>query len=99
MAIGSTIKNLVLDEIVISLLSKEVRLKDFESINESLVIHGILKDKNRNREKGISKSYGRPKSLRKFKEKCWDCNRVGNLRRDCKQEKRKNKKEKNDYED
>ena len=42
--------------------------------NETLAIRGRLKEKNKKREKGISK---RPKSLGKSKEKYWTCGKVG----------------------
>jgi hypothetical protein len=43
MAIGSTIKILVLDEVMATKLLEEVSWKASESINEALVVHGILK--------------------------------------------------------
>jgi hypothetical protein len=64
-----------------------------------LVVHGILKEKGKKREKGRSKSHGRHKSLRNSKEKCWNCGKVGHFKRDCKEEKNKNKKENNDFDD
>ena len=51
------------------------------------------------RENGGSKSYGRCKSLRKSKEKCWNCIKFGHFKRDCKEDKKKNKKENNDFDD
>jgi hypothetical protein len=92
MANGSTIKTLVLDEVMATLLSKEVRWKDFESTNEALAICGISKEKGKKREKGRSKFYGRHKSPGRSKEKYWNYNKVGHFRRDYKEE---NKKEKN----
>ena len=74
-----------------------MRQKDFESSNVALVVHGRSKDKNKKREKGRSKSRGRPKSLGKSKGKCWNCGKVGNFKRDCKEQKKKNKKEKIDF--
>jgi hypothetical protein len=71
------VKTLVLDEVMVSLLSEEVRWKAFESTNEALVVHGRSKEKGKKREKGRSKSHGRHKSPRKSKEKCWNYNKVG----------------------
>jgi len=93
MAIGSTIKTLALDEVMLVLLLEEVRQKYCESTNEALDVCGIYKEKGKKREKGKSKSHGRHKSPGKSKEKCWTCGKVGNFRRDFKEEKKKNKKE------
>jgi hypothetical protein len=96
MAIESTMNTLVLDEVMAYLLLEEVKRKDFESINESLAIHGISKEKGKKRENGRSKSRGRHKSPRKSKRKCWNCSKVEHFIRDCKEDKKKNKNEKND---
>jgi len=45
MTIGSIVKNLVLDEVVPTLLSKEVRQKTLESTNEALVVLEKSKEK------------------------------------------------------
>ena len=45
MTIGSIVKNLVLDEVVPTLLSKEVRQKALESTNEALVVLEKSKEK------------------------------------------------------
>jgi hypothetical protein len=39
----------VLDEVVVVLVSEEMRWKDFESTNETLVIRGRLKEKGKNK--------------------------------------------------
>jgi hypothetical protein len=62
MAIGSIVKTFVLDKVVISLFSEEVRWKASKSINEALDFHGRSKEKGKKREKGRSKSCGRHKS-------------------------------------
>jgi hypothetical protein len=64
-----------------------------------MVVHGRSKDKGKKRENGRSKTHGRPKSHGNSKEKCWDNDKVGNFRRDCEEDKNKNKKENNDYND
>ena len=66
---------------------------------DALAIHGRLKDKRKKREKGRYKSYGRPKSFGQYKDKCWNCGKVGHLRRDYKEEKNKNNKEKTNSKD
>ena len=99
MAIGSIVKTLVLDEVVLAFLSKEVRWKYFESTKEALVIHGILKEKGKKREKGRYKSHGRHKSLRNSKKICWNCGKIRHFRRDCEEEKKKIKKENNYFDD
>jgi len=99
MAIGSIVKTLVLDEVVLAFLSKEVRWKYFESTKEALVIHGILKEKEKKREKGRYKSHGRHKSLRNSKKICWNCGKIRHFRRDYEEEKKKIKKENNDFDD
>jgi hypothetical protein len=96
MASGSTTNTLVLDEVVASLLLKEMRQKNFKSTNEALVFHGRLKEKRKKGEKGRSKSCGRHKSPGKSKEKCWNCDKVEHFRRHYKEYKNKNKKKNND---
>ena len=76
MNIAGTIKTLVLDEVVATLLLEEVRRKYFVSTNEALVFHGRSKEKDKKREKGISKSCGRNKYPRMSKEKCWNYGKV-----------------------
>ena len=58
MAIGSTVKKLAIDEVVASLLSKEVRKKAFESSNEALVVIGRSNEKNKKKEKGRYRFHG-----------------------------------------
>jgi hypothetical protein len=82
MVIGSIVKELVLDEVVDSLISKELRKKYFKSTNEALIFHGILKEKGKKREKGKYKSRVRHKSLGKHKEKCWIYGKVRHCIRD-----------------
>ena len=59
----------------------------------------ISKEKDKNREKGRHKSCGRHNSPKNSKEKCWNCGKFGHLRRDFKEEKNKNKKKMNDFDD
>ena len=99
MTIISIVKKLVLDEVMDTLLSKELRRKAYKSSNEALVVCGRSNEKTKNKEKGRYKSRGRPKSPRKFKEKCWNYGKVGHFKGDYKEEKNKNKKENNDSED
>ena len=47
MAIESTIKKLVFNDVVVALLLEEVRQKASKSTNEALVICGRLKEKNK----------------------------------------------------
>jgi hypothetical protein len=90
MAIGSIVKTLVLAEVVVAFLSKEVRWKYFESTKEAFSVHGILKEKGKKREKGIYKYHGRQKCLRKSKKMCWNCGKIGHYIRDCEEEKKEN---------
>jgi len=88
MVVGRTTKKLVLDEVVIALLSKEMRQKDFESTKATLVVRGRLKKKGKKRDNGKSKSHGRSKSLGKYKERYWISGKVGHFKRDCNEEKK-----------
>jgi hypothetical protein len=45
MTIGRTIKTLVLDEVMVVLLSKEVKQKPSKSTNEAFVVHGRYKER------------------------------------------------------
>jgi hypothetical protein len=45
MDIRSTMKTLLLDKVMTSLLSEEVRWKYFKSTNKELIIHGRSKEK------------------------------------------------------
>ena len=62
-------------------------------------MEGEKKEEWKGNKKGRSKSCGRPKSHGKSKEKCWNFGKVGKFKRDCKEERKKNKKEKNDCKD
>jgi hypothetical protein len=73
-------------------------VKDYESTNEALLVHGISTKKYKKRENGKSKSSGRNNSLGNSKAKCWNYDKVGNFIRDYKEKKKKNK-ENNDYDD
>jgi len=93
MAIGSIANKLVLGEVGVALLLKEMRWKDFESTKEALVVYGRSKDKCNKRDKGRSKSHGIWKSPRNSKEICLNYIKVRKFKRDC------NEKKKNDYDD
>jgi hypothetical protein len=99
MTIGNIIKNVSWCSIITSLLWVEVRRNNFEYTNDPLVVRGRFKEKWKKREKDRSKSHGRTNTFGKSKEKCWKYNKVGNFIRHCKEEKMKNKKENNDFDD
>jgi len=96
MAIRSTNTTFKMDEVVSSLLSKEMRRKSSESAKEVLVVHARSKEKGKKKdkkeEKGRSKSRGRSKSPRKSKALCWNYGKPGHFRKECKEEKKKKKK-------
>lgn len=96
MAIGNTRKRSVLDEVVVVLLSKEMRKKVPEFAKETLPICRRSKEKGKKREKGRSKSCGRSKSPRKSNAIYWSYNRVKHFNRYCKEEKKENKKKNNE---
>jgi hypothetical protein len=48
----SLTNKLVFDEVMATLLSEEMRWKDFESTKEALVVHGILKEKGKEEGEG-----------------------------------------------
>jgi hypothetical protein len=74
-----------------------VRWRYYESTNEILAIGKRLKEKSKKRDKGKSKSCGKHKSPRNSTEKCWNCGKVRHFIKDYKEEKKKNKKENNDF--
>ena len=62
-------------------------------------MRGRSKEKCKKREKGKFVSCERPKSLGKSKEKCWNYEKVRHFKRDYNEDKKKNKKENNDFDD
>eukprot|EP00253_Pinus_taeda_P015997 PITA_15997 len=79
-AIGSNATALKFDEIVSSLLMKEMRRKNTESQNgDALSVQGRSQNKNKNKSlSGRSKSPGKP-----VKVVCWKCRKKGHYKRDC----------------
>ena len=85
-AIGSSRQaTLKFDEIVSSLLSKEMRQKTMDNHSmDSLSVRGRPQERNKNKGSGgRSKSKGRYKSPRKGIRKSWKCDKSGNYKKDC----------------
>jgi len=85
-AIGSNTTTSKFDDVVSSLLLKEMRRKtmDIQRTN-SFSIRGHTLDRNKNKSSsGRSKYRGRSKYLGKSLNKCWKCGKVGNFKKDCK---------------
>lgn len=78
-AIGSNTTTLKLDEIVSSLLSKEMRQKHMEGQNgDAFYIQGQSHNKNKN-----NSSCGRSKSSGKSIKVCWKCGKERHFKNDC----------------
>jgi hypothetical protein len=89
-AIGSTTQStLKYEDVVSSLLSKEMRLKIMDGHNkDALFVRGSTQDMNPSKPLGWrSKSIGRYKSLGKSLRKCWKCGKTGHYKKDCKSKK------------
>jgi len=86
-AIGSNAIDFHFDEIVSSLLTKEMRWKNMECQNgDALFVQGQTQNRDKNKlSSGRYKSRGRSKSLGKpIKVVCWKCRKEGHYKRECK---------------
>jgi len=74
-SIVSNATTLTFEDVVSSLLSKEMRRKNMEENNTNdLFARGLSHERNKsNSSSGRSKSRGRSKSSRKFVKVCWRC--------------------------
>jgi hypothetical protein len=86
MAIGSNTTTLVLEDMVASLLSEEMRRKNMEgSIKYSLVVRGQLIERDKGKLSGRnSKSKSGFKSSVQSTRRCWKCGKYRDYKKDCK---------------
>jgi hypothetical protein len=84
-AIGSNTNSLKFDEVVSSLLSKEMRRNNMEGKRTyTLFARGCSQERNRSKfSSGRSKSKGRSKSPGKFVKVCWRCGKEGHYKKQC----------------
>jgi hypothetical protein len=84
-SIGSNTISLKFDEVISSLLSKEMRQKNMEGQStDALFARGCSQERNRYKSSsGRSKSKGRSKSPRKFVKVCWRCGNKGHYKKQC----------------
>ena len=71
-----------MDEVVVALLSEEMRRKSSEVAKEALIAQGIVKEKSK---KDMKPEYSRKKS----KAKCGNCGQVGHIQKGYKEKKKK----------
>jgi hypothetical protein len=89
-AIDSTTQStLMYEDVVLSLLSEEMRQKSMDSHStNSLFVRGHTQDRNPSKiSGGRSKSTGRYKSPGKYLRKWWKCGKTGHYKKDCKSNK------------
>ena len=96
MALGNTLVTFKMDDVVSSLLSEEMQRKASVLKKEALAVCGRStergkKNDNKSENKGRSKSCGKSKTSNKSKAKCWNCDKTGHFRKDCKEPKEKKK--------
>jgi hypothetical protein len=84
-AIGSNTTTLSFDDMVSSLLSKEMRLNNMEGHNtDALFARGNSEDRNISKSSGGRyKSKGRSKSPINFVNVCWRCGKRGHFKKHC----------------
>jgi hypothetical protein len=85
-AIERNTTTLELEDVVASLISKEMRRKNMEgSTKDVLVVRGRPVDRAKSKFFGRkSKSKGRSKSLVQSTRRCWKCDKAEHYKRDCK---------------
>jgi hypothetical protein len=86
-AIGGNSTKLALEDVVASLLSKEMRRKNMEgSTKDALVLRGQPVDREKGKFSSIkSKSKGIFKSpIHSTTRRCYKCSKVGHYKRECK---------------
>ena len=66
------------------------------SIKEALFVRGRNQDRNSKKSGNRSKLRGRSKNTDRSKIKCWKCNELGHMKKDCKSKGGKSTNEKND---
>ena len=97
MAIRSTLVVLKMEDIVVSLLSGEVRRKVSLNVKDALSVRGRPRERGKNEKQhghSKSKNKGRSNSPGKSKAIYWNCGKPGHFRKECKEEKKKKKKKK-----
>jgi hypothetical protein len=86
MAIGSNTTTLALEDVVSSLLSKEMRRKNMEGLTKDvLVVRGRPIDRDKGKFFGRNfKSKGRSKSMVHLTRRCWKCGKARHYKNYCK---------------
>ena len=84
-----------MDDVVYSLLSKEMQRKSWNLAKEALVVHRRSNNRGKQNDnkfwKGRSKSRGKSKTPRKSKEKWLNCDKTGHFCKEYKEPKKKKK--------